>query len=385
MELKQISAIINAAVGQANGTDAPSALDAKSVVDLGKEALGTADHDAFTGKLIDGVGRLVFENSKYSSWAPSLYRDSWEYGSIMESVAIDKLTPAQDDPAWNLKSGSVVEQDAPTIPSTSVLLFNKRDPFEVPLTVSEIQLKSAFQSPAALSGFMDYLFNKVDIGMKDKVDAAARLTVGAGILTATEAGKQSQATTRVINLLAAYNAAKGTTLTAEQAMLNSDFLKYSGFIIRGAITKIQRLNVNFNKAAAETFTPKDRINLLLGSAFASATSTYLESSTFHNDLVQLPGYDEIPFWQAPGKNVDVSADVTSPIDSLSITLGSGTSTVTKHVVGVLHDRLAMGIMCEQPRVTSHRNDHGEFTNYWYKSVGCYFVDPRKNCIVFTLD
>ena len=34
--------------------------------------------------------------------------------------------------------------------------------------------------------------------------------------------------------------------------------------------------------------------------FASASKFYLESNTYHDELVRMEGYSEVPYWQSPG-------------------------------------------------------------------------------------
>lgn len=62
--------------------------DLTNIVDVGKaitEFTGASqdNFDNFMGSLIDQVGKIMFVDRTYTSQAPSIVHDSWEYGSIM--------------------------------------------------------------------------------------------------------------------------------------------------------------------------------------------------------------------------------------------------------------------------------------------------------------
>ena len=121
--------------------------------------------------------------------------------------------------------------------------------------------------------------------------------------------------------------------------------------------------------------------MILLSDFARASEIYLQSNTYHNDLVKLGTYETVPFWQSPSRTYDVDNN-----SRLSIQLPSdGTSLSQSGILGVIFDRDALGVSNLDLRVTSNYNPKGEFFNEWYKMDAGYFIDTNENGIVFFVD
>ena len=73
------------------GTEALVAEDLSNIVDAGNTVIDyfkdngdkTDDWDNYIGKIIDQIGKVIFVDRTYTSQAPNILHDSWEYGSIM--------------------------------------------------------------------------------------------------------------------------------------------------------------------------------------------------------------------------------------------------------------------------------------------------------------
>jgi len=94
MKITQLKDILNGAVGktgiidQVTGTAPVANEDLSNIVDIGKAVLdytgqSNENYDSFMRNLIDQVGKIVIVNRAYTSQAPNIIKDSWEYGSIM--------------------------------------------------------------------------------------------------------------------------------------------------------------------------------------------------------------------------------------------------------------------------------------------------------------
>ena len=70
----------------------------------------------------------------------------------------------------------------------------------------------------------------------------------------------------------------------------------------------------FNVNGYETFTEEGNLVVEMLAEFAKATDMYLQADTFHNELVSLPNYEEVPFWQTSGSNPSFVFDDTSKIN-----------------------------------------------------------------------
>ena len=89
MKVTQIQDLVNGSLKEVNGTSKLLKEDLSNVVDVGKELLNNDDIDRFVKKLVDRVGKTVFNARQYQGSAPSVLMDAWEYGSIVEKVDAD--------------------------------------------------------------------------------------------------------------------------------------------------------------------------------------------------------------------------------------------------------------------------------------------------------
>ena len=107
---------------------------------------------------------------------------------------------------------------------------------------------------------------------------------------------------------------------------------------------------------------------------------YLQSDTYHDDLVKIGQYETVPFWQTQGENYDLAE--TSRID---VKVSSdGTIIDRNYIVGVLFDYDALGVLNDNRRTTSSFNANGEYWTNFYKIDTSYFNDLAENGIIFIM-
>ena len=105
MEVKQIHSIVNDITSEITGKTDLVAEDLSNIVDVGTEILDGTSVDNYVHKLVDRIGRVVFVDRPYSGSVPSVLKDGWEYGSILEKITMDSLPEAQENDSWNLTKG----------------------------------------------------------------------------------------------------------------------------------------------------------------------------------------------------------------------------------------------------------------------------------------
>ena len=140
----------------------------------------------------------------------------------------------------------------------------------------------------------------------------------------------------------------------------------------------------FNLGGTEKHTPRDMLRIVLLDVIDSGATAFLQSDTFHDELVKLPQADVVPFWQGSGTSFGLGDVSKISVDVLD---KSGTKqTVTEdYIVGVMFDRDALGVTGFNRRTTSKWNAKAEFYNYWYKEDAGYFNDYNENFVVFLAD
>ena len=388
MEVKQIYAIVNSVSSEVLGKTDIVKDDLTGIVDLGTEVFNQGAVDNYVKSLVNHIGKVVFVNRPYSGKVPSVLMDAWEFGSVMEKISAD-IPAAEENDTWNLTDGAEYKQDVFHKPVVTAKFFNSKVTFEVPVSITERQVKESFSSAEQLNGFLSMIYNAVDKSMTIKTDALIMRTINnmvgetlkADAAKFTPSGKTlnygSASTVRCVNLLFLYNQANKTTLTAAEAILNPDFIRYASYQMGLYADRLQSISSLFNVGGKDRFTPKDALHVVLLSDFAKAAQTFLYSDTRHVDQVLLPNAETVASWQGSGQ--DYGFAHTSAIN---IKTASGTDVNISGVLGVMFDRDALGVCNTDKRVTTNYNAKAEFFNNWYKFDASYFNDTNENFVVF---
>lgn len=386
MEVKQIYQLINTVSGEVLGKTDLVHEDLTGVVDLGTEIFNQNAVDNYVKSLVNHIGKVVFVNRPYSGKVPSVLMDSWEFGSVLEKISAD-VPVAEENDTWNLTDGTEYKQDVFHKPTVTAKFFNSKVTFEVPVSITERQVKESFSSAAQLNGFLSMIYNAVEKSMTIKTDALIMRTIANMVAETLNADKtafggasvdySSNSTVRCVNLLHLYNAANGGALTAAEAIKTPDFIRYASYMMGLYSDRLQSISTLFNVGGKERFTPKESLHTVLLSDFAAAAKVYLYADTYNKEQVLLPNAETVPSWQATGK--DYSFANVSKIDVKS----SGGATVSVGgVLGVMFDRDSLGVTNLDKRVTTSYNAKAEFFNNFYKFDAGYFNDTNENFVVF---
>lgn len=386
MEVKQIYTLMNSVSQEVLGKTELVKDDLTGIVDMGTEVFNQNAIDNYVKSLVNHIGKVVFVNRPYSGKVPSVLMDAWEFGSVMEKISSD-IPQAEENESWKLKDGTEYKQDIFHRPTITAKFFNSKVTFEVPVSITERQVKESFSSAAQLNGFLSMIYNAVDKSMTIKTDALIMRTINNMIAETLDADKvafggstldySSASTVRCVNLLKLYNTAKGTKLTAATAILDPEFIRFAAYQMGLYADRLGSISTLFNVGGKERFTPKDALHTVLLSDFAKAAQAYLYADTFHSEQVLLPKAETVSSWQATGK--DYAFANVSKVDVKS---ASGASISISGVLGVMFDRDALGVTNSDKRVTTNYNAKAEFFNNYYKFDAAYFNDTNENFVVF---
>ena len=384
MNVEQIYSLMNDVVEEVTGETGIVLEDLSNVVQIGEAVLNATSYDNYVRTLVNHIGKVDFHNRVYSGGAPKIYKDSWEYGSIREKISF-VLPESEENPSWDLTDGEVYEQDKFHKPTVKVKFYNGRTTYQIPLSITERQVKESFSSVNQLNAFVSGLQVAVENAITIKNDALTMETINAMTAqTVYEGGAKA------VNLLKLYNEQFSKSITNDEALTDPDFIRYASYIIGLYSDRMTRVSTLFNIAGEVRFTPKDKMHLVLLSEFAKSADSYLQSDVYHEQFTALPSAETVPYWQGTGTNYGF--DSTSKIDVTVANPAAGqqgeedTITVVQSgILGVMFDDWAVGITNEDRRTTSHVNAVGEFTNYWYKVDAEHFNDISENYVVFYVD
>ena len=395
MEVKQIYTLINSVSGEVLGRTDIVQDDLTGIVDLGKEVFNQSAVDNYVKSLVNHIGKVIFVNRPYAGKVPSVLMDAWEFGSVLEKISAD-VPAAEENDTWDLTDGQTYSQDVFHKPTVTAKFFNSKVTFEVPVSITERQVKESFSNAAQLNGFISMIYAAVEKSMTIKADALIMRTINnmiaetvladavafggtAGNMANTDLSSAS--TARCVNLLKLYNdktgASAGAKLTAAKAITDPDFIRFASYVMGTYADRLQSISTVFNVGGKERFTPKDMLHVVLLSDFAKAAQTYLYSDTFNRGDVLLPQAETVPFWQGSGKNYEFAST-----GNIKVKESGGKAVEISGVLGVMFDRDALGVCNLDRRVTTNYNAKAEFFNNYYKFDAGYFNDTNENFVVF---
>jgi len=386
MKVTQLKDIINSVTTEILGKEDVLNEDLTNITDIGKEIIDTDNIDNYVKKLVNHIGSVLFVNRLYNGSVPSVLMDSWEFGSILEKITAD-LPEADENDSWNLQDGQSYDQDVFYQPKVEAKFYNSKVTFDIPLSFTEEQVKESFDNVNQLNGFVSMLQTSVQNSMTVKLDALIMRTINNMTAQTLNASADKQVSTvTAVNLLADYNAmvntnGTGKAVSAKDALQSPDFIKFASMRIALYQDRMSKMSTLFNLGGKERFTPSDNLHLVLLSDFAKASDIYLESNTYHNELVSLPNYETVPYWQGSGKGY--AFDDISKIDVKTEGADTKPATVTQSgILGVMFDTNALGVSNLNQRVTTNYNARAEFFTNWYKFDAGYYNDLNENYVVF---
>lgn len=396
MNVKQIYEIINNVSSEVLGKTDIVADDLTGIVDLGTEVFNQNAVDNYVKSLVNHIGKVIFVNRPYAGKVPSVLMDAWEFGSVLEKISAD-VPEAEENNTWDLQDKKSYDQDVFHKPTVTAKFFNSKVTFEVPVSITERQVKESFSNAAQLNGFISMIYAAVEKSMTIKADALIMRTINNMIAETvladavafggtegdlTSANLASASTARCVNLLKLYNDKTGaeTPLTAAKAITDPDFIRFASYVMGTYADRLQSISTVFNVGKKERFTPKDMLHVVLLSDFAKAAQTYLYSDTFNRGDVLLPQAETVPFWQGSGQNYEFAST-----GNINVKESGGKAVEISGVLGVMFDRDALGVCNLDRRVTTNYNAKAEFFNNYYKFDAGYFNDTNENFVVFFIE
>lgn len=384
MDVKQIYDIMNSVTNEILGKSDLVNEDLSNIVDVGTEIFDATSKDNYVKTLVNHIGKVIFVNRPYSGSVPSVLMDSWQFGSVLQKVQADTPQASEND-SWELEDGKTYDTNVFYKPTVSEKFYNSMVTFEVPMSFTERQVKQSFSSVTQMNGFLSMIYNAVDRSMAIKIDSLVMRTINnmtaTTLSTAHSDGTFAGVTdVKAVNLLKLYNDRFGTTLTADTAVTNAEFIRYASYIIGLYKDRLAKISTLFNIGGKDRFTPSDALHIVMLSDFARSADIYLQSDVEHNELTALPKFETVAYWQSSG--TDYAFSNTSKID-IAIKDGDTTKSVTATgILAVMFDDNALGVCNTDKRVTTYYNAKAEFYNNYYKFDASYFNDCNENFVVF---
>lgn len=373
----QVYALLNEVASQSMGEKTVSVVDGGSFTALGDEVLSSATNkENFMNALVDRIGRTIFSVRNYRAIDTSIVKHPFEYGCILQKIYVE-LPDAKPNNAWEIGKEDYKPEFAPVIKANvKQKLFNKINTWEIDCTIPDYMLRTAFTSAEKMGAFISAIFVAMDNRMEQALENSIDITRSAFIARKINGAKPCGA----INLLHEYNTLTNAGLTVDSCLRNTDFLKWCASELSKWAKRMARMSVVFNEEGYQRHTPYENLVVNVLQDFASATTAFLQADTYHKEMVSLPKYSEVPYWQGSGESF--AFEDTSKID---IKLSDDVTVKKSGIIAVMYDEQAIGVTMNERRSTSERNNKDEYTDYFNKADIGYFNDMSENGIVFFIE
>ena len=363
---------------QATGQKASAVVDLSSFISTAQKTLRAGYEPVLNGISIM-VSRTIMAIRPYYRKFAGMEYTAEKWGGIIRKISFADTDPTETK-AFDLTDGQSIDPWKINKPKVLETRYVGSDVWDMDYTITREQLKARFAGPAELVSFFNAVMLHFSNLREQHLEEMARATV----CNMIAAKNVINSGVDVIHLLTEYNTIYGTSLTSANCLYHKDFLRYCAFRIKQVATRMSVFSTLFNIGGTEKFTPREDLRIILHETIDAGVSAFLQSDTFHDELVKLPQADVVPFWQGSGTSFAL-ADTTAINVSVLDDSGTKQDVSEDYIIACMFDRNALGVTAMKKRVTSKSNAKAEFYNYWYKEDAGYFNDYNENFVVFLAD
>lgn len=377
---KQIAPIVEDAFKDAIGKNASlTDLETTDYVAMGKAISQYNLYEGFYGSMVNRLIKTVYFVRMYKGKNRTILRDEHEFGAFIQKVyyempvSVDNPTYAIPDTQGDYHQASPYDVEG-TI-GVSAEVFGGNGTWSIEVIRPLEQIDTAFTSNTEMMRFIDGLYSQIENRMKMDEDNLVATAIATSMANELNGGHSR-------NLLNEYNTLTGQTLTVAQALVNAGALKFFGKEISETISHMSNMSVAFNKKGYTTFTDKEHLVVEMLSHFTSAYKTYLESDTFNADMISLPNFNAVDFWQGSGSAFSF-ADC-SKINISHDDINGGEATEQGGIICFLHDIENVSAYFGKRRTWEKVNERSDVVIHGEKAKKGFGVDSHANAVVFYL-
>ena len=390
MKTNQIYSMLNSMSGAIVGTENMTVTDTASFISFGRVALSTDDNkDSCYQAMVDRIGRTIVLYEKLTADNLVERMDTLQFGAVLQTIETKSIANAKQNNSWIYGTGNVIEQQNPfdiiKSDETDLLVqyFSRRATWEINKKVYDIQLNDAFTNETTFSAFVEMIFQDMYNAMELAKNDLQHGVISTAIASAIHAGTKelNPIPTMARNLLHEYNTLTNQSLTVATCLMSKEFLRYCAKEILLVVKKMRDPSIFYNELGAVKWHEKPQVRILTN--YATASDAYLSADTYHKELVALPNYDTVNYWQARG--TDDSFDTVSKVH-ITVHDGDadtvGTVVEQSGVIAYVCDPRRQGYMFDRVRTKSIYNPASECTDYFHKADQGFFINRARNGVVF---
>lgn len=385
----QVATLVNAAIAQSTGASNIDTMALEAIVDRGNDASVIGSVEQFTKALLNVmIGNWYTDRSYRSQYDDPFFQNSEAFAAIASFITI-QAPDVTASHAWTDFVSGTTTAGVYTLylPTVDQRVYGKSISWELPVAITDEQWNTAFHSAAELAAFVNQIFLVVDnalvMHMEDldranrnnfmalKIEAQADpLNTGIHVVDLVEGWATFSGATADITVEDFLNDRKALNWAKSELIFYKDFLK--------------KMSVKFNTAGFKRFTPDEDLVVQVLARFEQYLNAVAESDTYHNEILQLPGHQTVPYWQAEG---DLSFDATSEIKVETAPAEGATPAVVVNQDGIVaffaHKWAIMHTIVNK-RTAVTRFDPEAVTQYYNQNTDRYMNNLTMPAVVFVL-
>lgn len=379
----QVQTLLNSAYTQATGAAELTALTLKNFVDTGQSSDIQGSTEAFTKALINVIIRNWFADTSYRSvFNDPFYEDQEKFGGIMQFISV-QVPEVKQSRAWNeyVSGTTTVGQYTVYLPVVESQLYGHSVSWALPITITDNQWNTAFHSEQELAGFVEYIWLCVDNALLQHIEDCSAMNRNNFMAEKIKYQGTAEAKgVHAVNLVKKFCEKTGTSaMTVNEFRTNKDALIFASQQFMLTKDYFRKQTTIFNTAGKVRFTPDDRLVIEVLSDFENDIIANAQSSTYHDEMIALPGHRSIPAWQN-FQNTDFAT-----VSSINVNTGSdGSSVEQSGIVGLIVDKWAIVHTFIDQYLASQRFDIDRVTCYEYQYTDRYINNLTMNGVVFYL-
>lgn len=379
------ASIVNSLAKQSMGTDAIVSDDLTNISDFGRtfENLDSGTKEIVKSNLITLVTEQLVIANEYKGNEVDIIRSRSEYdpSAGVTQINFPLLPEAVDDSAvYDPAPDSTSDPFKNTPINYETAYFFKPFQFRYQWSIPERWMSGMFLSREKFNQFIEGVNTMVKNAMTLNIDNITLSTLRSSIAL----NLHTPNSPRAVNLLKTFNTTFKTSLKAEQALQNAEFLRWSINQIAVILKQLRSYSTMYNEKAYPNHVDDPKVVVL--DMFENAAKQYLQADVFNKDLLELPGHSTVVSWKgllgekggAPSfKSLSTVKDTfTFPWEKAPVSIDQS------GVVAHIFDSNRCGIYNLGVKTTSMADPVGLKTNYWNHVCGTALTIPYMNSVTF---
>jgi len=367
METTQIYNFVNGAAKQVMGKLPITAQDTNSFVALGSMILSNDLVENFANTMVLRISRSIISYRRYNSDILKLMLLSEiEWGAIVQKLKVE-MPEAVEDPSYELENGKSVDMYIVNKPKIHQKFFINQTPYSFFVTMQRWLLKRAFLSESVMGSLISAIYGEVQNKLEVNMDALGKATMANYMVNA----RPSQ----IINLVSDYNTATLNTLTTNDALFDSSFLRYAIGRMNLYAYKMRDMSNLWNDGTEYRHTPANLQRFAILADFKTQMETVVQWQAFNREFVEKTPNAVLSCWQ----------NINSPFEIMATNKDEQEVTMN-NVVAFIFDRDALGMYRKEEEVlTTPVNARARYYNTFWHEERMWFNDLSENGIIFTLN